>query len=85
MSKLEKAIERLKSHPKDYTYSEAKQLLKQLGFQEYQKGKTSGSRVKFYRLRDNRVILLHKPHLGNELNTASVNELVRYLKELNEI
>ena len=47
MSKLDKAINRLKAAPKDYTYSEAKQLLGQLGFEESTKGKTSGSRVKF--------------------------------------
>ena len=32
MSKPEKAINRLKARPNDYTYSEAKQLLGQLGF-----------------------------------------------------
>lgn len=35
MSRLEKALQRLKSVPKDYTYSEAKYLLGQLGFLEY--------------------------------------------------
>ena len=47
MSKIDKAKERLFARPKDYTYSEAKYLLSQLGFEEYNKGKTSGSRVKF--------------------------------------
>ena len=32
MSKLEKAKERIRSKPKDYTYNEAKYLLSQLGF-----------------------------------------------------
>ncbi len=45
MSKFEKAKERIKLRPKDYTYTEAKSLLSQMGFVEYQKGKTSGSRV----------------------------------------
>ena len=40
MSKLEKAKERLLSRPKDYTYSEARFLLSQLGFEEFQKGKS---------------------------------------------
>ena len=47
MSKLEKEIERLKSKPKDYTYEEVKSLLNKLGYIEYNKGKTSGSRVRF--------------------------------------
>ena len=48
MSKLEKAKERIRSKPKDYTYNEAKYLLSQLGFKEYNKGKTSGSIRKLY-------------------------------------
>ena len=52
MSKLEKAKQRLRAKPKDYTYSEARYLLGQLGFSEFSKGKTSGSRVKFYRSSD---------------------------------
>lgn len=51
MSKLEKAKERIMLKPKDYTYTEAKYLLGKLGFQEFNKGKTSGSRVRFYRER----------------------------------
>ena len=47
MSRLEKETERLKSRPKDYTYDETKSLLNKLGFFEYTKGKTSGSRVVF--------------------------------------
>ena len=39
MSKIDKAKERLSLCPKDYTYSEAKYLLTQLGFQEFNKGK----------------------------------------------
>ena len=66
MSKIDKAKERLSLRPKDYTYSEAKYLLSQLGFEEFNKGKTSGSRVKFYRASDQRIILLHKPHPGDE-------------------
>ena len=37
MSKSEKAKDRIKSKPKDYTYTEAKNLLSQLGFEEFQK------------------------------------------------
>ena len=56
MSKFDKAKDRLFSRPKDYTYSEAKALLSQLGFEEFNKGRTSGSRVKFYRADDQRII-----------------------------
>lgn len=85
MSKLDKAKVRIKSKPKDYTYTEAKTLLSQLGFEEYSKGKTSGSRVKFYRKEDQKVILLHKPHPGDVMKLGAVRELVDFLSNLGEI
>ncbi|MCI8349292.1 MAG: type II toxin-antitoxin system HicA family toxin [Firmicutes bacterium] len=85
MSRLDKAKGRIKSKPKDYTYNEAKALLLQLGFVEYTKGKTSGSRVKFYREKDHKIILLHKPHPGNIMKIASVESLVEFLYDLGEI
>ena len=85
MSKLEKALARLKSIPRDYTYSEAKYLLGQLGFAESNKGKTSGSRVKFYRASDGRIILLHKPHPSDIMSVASVRDLAEYLQRIGEL
>lgn len=55
MSKLEKAKARILAKPKDYTYTEAKYLLSKLGFEEFNKGKTSGSRVRFYRSSDQKL------------------------------
>ena len=80
MSKLEKEIERLKSKPKDYTYDEAKSLLNKLGFFEYNKGKTSGSRVEF-KDQFGRKITLHKPHPSNIMKIYKVNDLLNDLKE----
>ena len=80
MSKLEKQKERLKSKPKDFTYDEAKSLLNNLGFIEYNKGKTSGSKVRFIGT-DNLKIDLHKPHPRNILKTYQINEIIRVLKE----
>lgn len=85
MSKLEKAKQRLKSIPKDYTYTEAKSLLLQLGFQESNKGKTSGSRVKFFRESDGEIFLLHKPHPANIMIYQNVVGLVRFLTKLGEL
>ena len=85
MSKLGKAINRLKMAPKDYTYSEAKQLLGQLGFIESTKGKTSGSRVKFYRPKDQTILLLHKPHPGDIMSPATVKNLLNVLKTKGDI
>lgn len=85
MSKIDKAKERLSSCPRDYTYSEAKYLLSQLGFKEFTKGKTSGSRVKFYRETDQRVILLHKPHPGDQMSMGAIKDLSMLLKEMGEL
>lgn len=85
MSRLDKAKERIRSKPKDYTYNEAKSLLMQLGFREYIKGKTSGSRIKFYRELDNKMILLHKPHPGNIMSSGAVEALADFLFDLGEI
>jgi len=85
MSKLDKAKRRLLEEPKDYTYDEAKYLLRKLGFVEFTKGKTSGSRVKFYRPSDKAVALLHKPHPGNEMDVGAVKDLILFLKGLGEL
>lgn len=85
MTKADKAKARIQSVPKDYTYTEARQLLKQLGFIEYQKGKTSGSRVLFYRELDNIKILLHKPHPGDVMSVATTRDLYEKLVELGEL
>jgi hypothetical protein len=80
MSKLEKTIERLKSRPKDFTYSEAKRILESFGYNEYNKGKTSGSRVIFSN-EDKDSILLHKPHPGNELKLYVIDQLIDFLSD----
>lgn len=80
MSKLEKEIERLKSKPKDYSYEEAKSLLNKLGYIENNKGKTSGSRVRF-RNKENVKIDLHKPHPKNILKAYQINDLIEILKK----
>lgn len=85
MSKIDKSKERLFLRPKDYTYSEAKYLLSQLGFEEFNKGKTSGSRVKSYRACDQRIILLHKPHPGDAMSIGAVKDLAIRLEEMGEI
>ena len=85
MSKLEKAKERILQRPKDYTYDEARYLLGKMGFNEYNKGKTSGSRVRFFRESDRAVILLHKPHPEDVMDRGAVSDLVEYLKGIGEL
>lgn len=83
--RVDKQKNRLKSIPKDYTYSEAKSLLCSLDFEETNKGRTSGSRVMFYRKRDMVKIMLHKPHPGDKMCVAAVRELSKKLIETGDI
>lgn len=85
MSSLEKAKQELLKCSKNYTYDDAKALLRKLGFEEKSKGKTSGPRVMFYRESDQRVILIHKPHPENTMDTGAVKDLIKRLKEYGEL
>lgn len=85
MSQLEKAIERIKACPTDYTYDEAKTLLLRLGYEESNKGRTSGSRVRFFRKGDGRMINLHKPHPQSIMKEYAVRELKVFLESTGDI
>ena len=85
MSQKDKRIERIKKKPKDYTYTEAKSLVAIFGYEERSKGKTSGSRVMFYRREDELSILLHKPHPGDVMKEWMVEELLNSLIENGDI
>lgn len=80
MSRINKEIERIKQKPKDFTYEEAKKLLNKFGYYEYNKGKTSGSRVVFIN-KNNTKIELHKPHPNNVLKMYQINLLLKKLFE----
>ncbi|MBQ7573823.1 MAG: type II toxin-antitoxin system HicA family toxin [Clostridia bacterium] len=79
MGKKEKLIQRLLQKPKDFTYDEASSLLVYLGFEKSNKGKTSGSRVRFKR--GNLAVDLHRPHPRKELANYQIQDLIDVLKE----
>ncbi|MDD3206004.1 MAG: type II toxin-antitoxin system HicA family toxin [Lachnospiraceae bacterium] len=85
MSQIEKLKSKLLSRPKDMTYTEIKKLLNSLDFAEYNKGKTSGSRVAFYRESDNLTIRIHKPHPGDIVKLYVVDQLIEYLTNIGEL
>ena len=81
MSKLDKLLKRLYSKPKDFTYQEAKTLLEQLEFIEYNKGKTSGSRVVFID-KNGHKIELHKPHNSEKtLKPYQIKDIIEKVKK----
>ena len=80
MSKKEKLIEKLRQKSKDFTFDEMNTLLTSLGFQCYNKGKTSGSRVLFLR-EDGISIILHKPHPNKELAQYQIRQILKAVEE----
>lgn len=80
MSKKEKLIARLLNRPKDFTYDEVRSLLCALGFEERNKGKTSGSRIEYVKGKD--TILLHKPHPSGVLKPYQVKQIIDTLQTL---
>ncbi len=81
MSQKDKLIKRLKSLPKDFTFEEADLLLGYLSYRRSNKGKTSGSRVKYYNDQINSEIEFHKPHPRKELLRYQVKQLKDQLEK----
>lgn len=81
MSKKEKLIDKLMSNPKDFTFDDAESLLGFLGYEKSNKGRTSGSRVKFTNYDINDVILLHKPHPQKDLREYQVKQMIDHLRQ----
>jgi len=66
--------EKFKNCSKDITFDEAVTLLEHYGYQINNKGKTSGSRVRFI-CEDHCDILLHRPHPQKELKEYVIKDL----------
>lgn len=83
MSKTEKLRKKLFSKSKEFTYDELKVLMNSYGFEEYTKGKTSGSRVVFVRSSDKMSFYLHKPHPEKTLKAYVIKELIDFINRNN--
>jgi len=81
MSKKDKLIAKLKSLPPNFTFDEAETLLSLCSYQRYDKGKTSGSRVKFYSTEKDSHIWLHKPHPRKELLEYQLKQILHTLEK----
>ena len=79
MSKLEKLIVKLKNNPKDLSYDELRKILFHFGYEEIKTGKTSGSRVAFFKRESQHIIRLHKPHPKPVLKGYQVQMLIQEL------
>ncbi|MCF7924390.1 MAG: type II toxin-antitoxin system HicA family toxin [Candidatus Izimaplasma sp.] len=85
MSKTDKLIEKLLTIPNDLRYNEFKRILESLGYEEYNKGKTSGSRVTFYRTSDSDKISGDRPHGNKPVSIGWIKRVVKHLKNKGDI
>ena len=83
MSRKDKLIKRFKTLPKDFTFSEIFTLLKGFGFVEDNKGKTSGSRIRFYNEGSNVFINFHKPYPGSIMCETALKDIFNILNDNN--
>lgn len=81
MSQHDRLVSRLLSKPIDFTYDEAVTLLSHFGYLVDNKGRTSGSRVKFFNPKIKHIIFLHRPHPKNILKSYQIKEIITALQE----
>jgi len=80
MTKIDKLRKRFLSKPKNFTWDELRILLNGWGYDEYNSGKTSGSRVRFVH-KDHGDIMLHKPHPAPELKSYVIKQIIEQLNK----
>jgi len=86
MSTKEKLIERFKKQPTDFTFDELLKLLIGFGFEMSNKGKTSGSRVRFQNKELKTIIDIHKPHTsGSPIKESVLKNIFNNLVNVNLI
>lgn len=79
MGRFDKALIRLKSRPKDFTWRELQQIMTHFGYEEL---KGSGSRRKFFNPDTKALISLHEPHPKPFLKAYALDLVIDHLKEL---
>ena len=79
MTAKQKLIERFQSLPKDFTFDELSKLLRGFGYEIANKGKTSGSRVRFINIENKSIIDIHRPHPGNIVKLGALKDIYNKL------
>ena len=78
MSKFQKALDRLKSKPRDFTWRELQTIMSHFGYEELRGG---GSRRKFTNPNTRISVSLHEPHPKPILKMYVVELIIEHLKE----
>lgn len=80
MNKRQKLLQRFRNLPRDFTFDEMVALFSQFGFEQNNKGATSGSRVEFINSKDNKSYIMHKPHPSNIIKGYVMRQVFNYLE-----
>ncbi len=78
MSKYQKALDRLKERPKDFTWKELQTIMNHLGYQDK---KGAGSRRKSINPKSNVIISLHQPHPKPHMKIYAHDIIIEHLQE----
>jgi hypothetical protein len=78
MSRFQKALERLKSKPKDFTWNELQTIMHHYGYKEIKGG---GSRRKFINPKTGAVMSLHEPHPQPVIKRYALEIIIEHLKD----
>ena len=79
MARKDKLIERFKTKPSDFTWSELVRLLSRLGYTQIKTGKAGGSRRRFVHPQAP-IITLHEPHPHGILKAYQVRQVLELLE-----
>ena len=85
MGRKEKLLKRFLQIPKDFTFEETVSLLGHFGYFVHNKGKTSGSRIRFKNDILGTYIDLHRPHPGSIMKLWMLRALYDHLRNNNLI
>ena len=85
MGTHEKLLQRFIRQPKDFTWDELTRLLQKYGYEQNNKGKTSGSRIVFEKEDSSISLDLHKPHPKNILKPYHMKDVFKFLKKIGVI
>lgn len=80
MGRKEKLLSRFLKLPKDFTFDETISLLGYLGYSVHNKGKTSGSRIRFKNDALGIYVDLHKPHPDSIMKQWMMRTIYDHLK-----
>ena len=82
VGKAEKALDRLKTIPRDFSWSELEAIMGQLGYALKTSG---GSGRKFIHPGTKATLMLHEPHPGSILKVYQVRDVLKFLRQENHL